>query len=312
MRPETAARPPRRPTTVPRDSTRGRTPRGAAATAPAERIHKVLARAGLGSRRAIERWISEGRVTVNGRPARIGESVAPGQKIAVDGKPISAGARFAPRARVILYHKPEGEICTRQDPEGRPTVFDRLPVLRNARWVSVGRLDINSGGLILFTTDGELANRLMHPSTGIEREYAVRVLGTVSEAMISQLQEGVELEDGPARFDSVVAAGGQGVNRWYHVTLKEGRKREVRRLFEAVGMTVSRLMRVRYGPVAMPPGLRQRQWRDLEGEDLVALYEVAGLTPPRIRAPTRPARGRRTAPVGQGRKPSEPRGRRQR
>ncbi len=280
---------PPRPTAARKGSAR------APSAAASERIHKVLARAGLGSRRAIERWIEEGRVTVDGRPARIGESIAPGQKIAVDGKAVSAGASFAPRPRVILYHKPEGEICTRQDPEGRPTVFDHLPVLRNARWVSVGRLDINSGGLILFTTDGELANRLMHPSTGIEREYAVRVLGSVNEATIARLKDGIELEDGPAHFDSVEAAGGEGANRWYHVTLKEGRKREVRRLWEAVGVTVSRLMRVRYGPVLMPPGLRQRQWRELEDEDLATLYEFTGLKAPVSARPKRKPAVRRGA-----------------
>ncbi len=212
----------------------------------------------------MERWIAEGRILVDGAPAGLGDRVRPGQEIRVDGQPLSTGALHGARRRILLYNKPEGEICTASDPEGRPTIFDRLPALRNGRWIAVGRLDINTQGLILVTTDGELANRLMHPSSGIEREYAVRVLGAVEKGMLDRLQGGIDLDDGPAHFDSITDAGGEGANHWYHVTLKEGRNREVRRLWEAVGVRVSRLIRVRYGPVALPRGLRPGRWEDMD------------------------------------------------
>jgi 23S rRNA pseudouridine2605 synthase len=244
-----------------------------------EKLQKVLARAGLASRREIERWIAQGRLTVNGAPAHLGQRVGPENRIALDGWPVPL-ERLAPRGRVLVYHKPEGELCTRRDPQGRPTVFDRLPPLRAGRWILVGRLDVNSSGLLLVTDDGELAHRLMHPSSGIEREYAVRVFGEVPPQALARLTEGVRLEDGPARFESVRFAGGSGANRWYHVVIKEGRQREVRRLWEAVGAQVSRLIRVRYGPVVLPRGLRQGQYRVLEGETLAALYRAAGLLPP--------------------------------
>ena len=244
-----------------------------------EKLQKVLARAGLGSRRELELWIEDGRVTVNGAVAKIGDRVLPEQDIRVDGQPLSASARHGTRRRVILYSKPEGQVCTMADPEGRPTVFDRLPVLRGARWIVIGRLDFNTQGLLLFTTDGELANKLMHPSSQIEREYAVRVLGNVDADMLTRLRAGVPLDDGPAHFDDIRDAGGEGANHWYHVTLKEGRNREVRRLWEAVGVKVSRLIRVRFGPVTLPRMLRPGRWEEMDKEVMTALIESVGLAP---------------------------------
>jgi 23S rRNA pseudouridine2605 synthase len=262
-----------------------------------ERLQKVLARAGYGSRREIERLIAAGRLDINGHAATLGESVEPTDHISLDGKrlPVSV-SQDAPR-RVLLYHKPEGEICTRSDPEGRQTVFERLPKLRTSRWVSIGRLDINSAGLLLLTTDGDLAHRLMHPSTGVEREYAVRVLGTVTDEQLSRLREGVELDDGPARFSAIVDAGGQGANRWYHVVITEGRHREVRRLWESQGLAVSRLIRVRYGPVTLPRGLRPGKWVDLDEEQLTELCVTAGLVVPPKKSKT-PTKTRRKTPTG--------------
>lgn len=252
----------------------------------------MLARVGLASRRELERWIEEGRITVDGAAAKLGDRVVPGQDVRVDGQPLAAGAQHVQKRRIILYHKPEGQICTTSDPEGRPTVFDHLPVLRHARWIVVGRLDFNTQGLLIFTTDGELAKRLMHPSSEIEREYAVRVLGEVSREMLQRLHAGVELDDGPARFDSIVDAGGEGANHWYHVTLKEGRNREVRRLWEAVGGKVSRLIRVRFGPVSLPRMLRPGRWADLDAETAAALLESVGLKPEPARVVARPPAGK--------------------
>ncbi len=259
----------------------GRPPKPSRPCVP-EKLQKVLARAGLGSRRQIERWIEEGRLTVDGKPAHLGQRVGPQSRIALDGR-IVPFERLAPRARVLIYHKPVGELCTRSDPKGRPTVFERLPSLRAGRWITVGRLDVNSSGLLLVTDDGELANRLMHPSSGIEREYAVRVFGEVDEAAIKRLTEGMTLEDGPARFESVRFSGGSHANRWYHVVLREGRKREVRRLWEALGAQVSRLIRVRYGPVVLPRRLRPGKWQALDPLSVSALYALAGLVPPKPR-----------------------------
>lgn len=241
-----------------------------------EKLQKVLARAGVGSRRQMERWIEQGRVLVDGRRADIGDRVESHQVVRVDGRVASTG-KTTGQCRVLLYHKPEGEVCTRSDPAGRPTVFDRLPRLRQGRWITVGRLDINSAGLLLLTTDGELANRLMHPSTGLEREYAVRVLGKVDEHALRRLRTGVELNDGPARFEAIRDQGGEGANHWYHVTLKEGRKREVRGLWQAVGAMVSRLMRVRYGPIILPRSVRAGHWRELDHAAITDLRLAAGL-----------------------------------
>ncbi|ADE16595.1 RNA-binding S4 domain protein [Nitrosococcus halophilus Nc 4] len=262
----------------------------------AERLQKILARGGLGSRREIEAWIKAGRVRVNGVPAQLGDKVSVKDRVTIDGRPISPKRLQPPSSQVIIYHKPAGEVCSRKDPEGRPNVFQSLPRPQQGRWISVGRLDINTSGLLLLTTDGELANRLMHPSTQVEREYAVRVLGTVAEDVIERLQGGVTLEDGLARFEQILDAGGEGANHWYHVILREGRNREVRRLWESQGVRVSRLIRIRFGPIRLPPGLRLGRWRFLERPELKALLEAAGMEPrPTQSRPSSQRRG------GQGR-----------
>lgn len=244
-----------------------------------EKLQKVLARFGLGSRRRMEEWIAAGRVSVNGLVAKLGDRVCGTDRLAVDGEPLRVPGWVRPRLRVLRYHKPVGELTTRQDPQGRPTVFDRLPRLRGSRWIAVGRLDYNTEGLLLLTNDGDLANALMHPRAEVEREYAVRVLGEVNDEQRQQLLAGVELDDGSAHFLSLQEAGGEGANRWYHVTLAEGRNREVRRLFEAVGLTVSRLLRVRYGIIGMPRHLKVGYFEDLPEEELAALLETVGMTP---------------------------------
>lgn len=259
--------------------------------AEGEKLQKVLAHAGLGSRREMERWIEEGRVSIDGKIASLGVRVLDHQTIRVDGNIIRSDRR-SPRQRIIAYNKPEGEICTRSDPKGRPTVFQSLPGLRNGRWVSIGRLDVNTGGLLLFTTDGELANRLMHPRYEVEREYAVRVHGEVDQAMLQRLRKGVELDDGMASFNSISDRGGEGTNHWYHVTLNEGRNREVRRLWESQGVQVSRLARVRFGPVNLSRQLRQGRWKDLEATDRNALYGMVGLKPDALRKPVKQSRRR--------------------
>lgn len=245
--------------------------------AAGEKLQKVLARAGLGSRREMERWIETGRVTVDGRVASIGDRVDERARLGVDGKPLEVAP--AGQTRCILYHKPPGEVCTRDDPEGRRTVFQRLPPLKTGRWISIGRLDYNTSGLLLFTTDGELANALMHPSSNIEREYLVRVMGDVHEDILQRMLEGVMLEDGVARFSDIQEGGGEkdGANRWFYVVIMEGRNREVRRLWESQGLTVSRLKRVRYGDVFIPPRVKQGQWQELEKKEIKALYSMAGL-----------------------------------
>ena len=245
----------------------------------AERIQKVLARAGLGSRRQIEGWITEGRIAVNGKRAVLGDKAGPKDRLELDGKPLLLNATPDQPSRVLAYHKPAGEICTRSDPEGRPTVFQSLPRLQDARWISVGRLDFNTAGLLLFTNDGELAHALMHPSREIEREYAVRVRGKANEERLTQLLKGVELEDGPARFLKITDAGGEGSNHWYHVILAEGRNREVRRLWEAVGIEVSRLIRVRFGPCELPRERRTGEHWDLTPPEIDRLRVLAGLKP---------------------------------
>lgn len=242
-----------------------------------EKLQKVLARAGFGSRREMESWIKAGRIKVNGIIASLGDRVDSKDKITVDGKKLSANTAKAITQTVLIYNKPIGEICSRKDPEGRPSVFDKLPRLQHARWVAVGRLDINTSGLLLFTTDGELANKLMHPSTQLEREYAVRVNGKVSQEMIQSMHKGVLLEDGIAKFSDIQFFSGEGVNQWYHVVITEGRNREVRRLWESQGVQVSRLKRVRYGNVFIPSVIKVGQFRELPASEVKDLYKLAGL-----------------------------------
>jgi 23S rRNA pseudouridine2605 synthase len=239
------------------------------------KLHKVLAQAGLGSRLEMEQLIMEGRISVNNEPAHIGQRIQFGDSIKVNGKPIKV--RIAPPpARVIAYHKPVGEVVTHDDPQNRPTVFRKLPKLPQGKWQSVGRLDLNTEGLLLFTNSGELANRLMHPRFGLEREYAVRVLGALSSEERQRLLEGVDLEDGKAQFGSIDEGGGEGSNVWYRITINEGRNREVRRLFEAVGHAVSRLIRIRYGAMVLPRGLKRGSWMELDERDIDALTRAAG------------------------------------
>ena len=226
------------------------------------RLQKLLAQAGFGSRREIEEWITAGRLTLNGRPAQLGNRATPADRIELDGKPVAFEAA-TDGVRVLAYHKPEGEMVSRSDPQGRPTVFANLPKITGAKWMSIGRLDFNTSGLLLFTNSGELAHGQMHPSFAVEREYAVRVFGGLSDEDIGRLLEGVALGDARAAFDKVAQAGGEGSNRWYRVTLREGRNREVRRLIEALGKQVSRLMRLRYGTVRLPEDLKPGEWREL-------------------------------------------------
>jgi len=242
-----------------------------------EKLQKVLARAGHGSRREMEAWIAAGRISINGEIASLGDRVEADVKIRIDGRAVSIKSADELICRVIAYHKPEGEICSRKDPEGRPTVFDRLPKTRDSRWVAVGRLDINTSGLLLFTSDGELANRLMHPSHEVEREYAVRTFGEVSDACIQNLRMGVTLEDGLANFDKIKAAGGEGMNKWWHVSLSEGRNREVRRLWESQQVQVSRLIRIRYGKIELPKSLPRGGWIELSIEEVNYLLATAGM-----------------------------------
>ena len=246
-------------------------------TSSPERLHKVLARAGIGSRRRIEEWIKAGRVNINGRTATVGERVSVSDHITLDGKRINLNASMPSRMRVLAYYKPAGELTTREDPEGRHTVFDNLPGIRKGRWIAVGRLDLNTSGLLLFTNNGELANRLMHPSSEVEREYAVRILGGVNDVMINNMLSGVELEDGTARLKQVTDAGGTGANHWYRVVILEGRNREVRRLFESQGIKVSRLIRVRFGCYSLPKHKRQGQYWELNKQEVDSLFEIAAL-----------------------------------
>lgn len=253
-----------------------------------ERLHKLLANSGLGSRREMEELIAAGRIIVNGAPAQIGQTVSPGDRIKVNGKLVPV--RFSDRLpRVILYHKPEGEIVSRNDPEHRPNVFTALPRMSAGRWVAVGRLDFNTSGLLLLTTSGDLANRLMHPRYQLVREYAVRILGELPDEVRRSLLDGIELDDGPAKFASFQEAGGEGANRWYRVSLYEGRNREVRRMFEAVGVVVSRLIRVRYGPFVLPPNLKRGQVHELPEAEVRRLLAEFGMAPaPSTRPPRRP------------------------
>lgn len=255
-----------------------------------EKLQKVLARAGFGSRRELEQWIKQGRVKINGEVATIGDRVHKTDAILVDGKKVNPNSAVAEMQRVLLYNKPEDEICSRKDPEGRRTVFDKLPKITHGRWVAIGRLDINTSGLLLFTTDGELANRLMHPSSNIDREYAVRVMGDISEEVIRNLTKGVMIDDHLCRFTDVQFFAGEGANRWYHVVLMEGRNREVRQLWESQGIRVSRLKRVRYGPIFIPSKVKRGEFYELPRDEMGLLYKAVNLplgAKPRKAAPAR-------------------------
>jgi 23S rRNA pseudouridine2605 synthase len=245
----------------------------------APKLHKVLADAGMGSRRDMEELIIAGRVSVNGEPAHIGQRILPTDQVRINGKPIKRKLPNKP-PRVLLYHKPTGEIVSHADPDGRPSVFDRLPPMKTAKWLAVGRLDFNTEGLLMLTTSGDLANRFMHPRYSVEREYAVRVVGELTEGNRQKLLKGIELEDGPANFLRIRDGGGEGTNHWYHVALAEGRNREVRRMFEAVGLMVSRLIRTRHGPIDLPRGLKRGRWEELEDNQVRALMASVGLKAP--------------------------------
>jgi 23S rRNA pseudouridine2605 synthase len=244
------------------------------------RLQKLLAAAGIGSRRQVEEWIVQGRLTVGGRPAKLGDRAGPEEEICLDGRRLDLGPPASTAGQALLYHKPVGEVTTRRDPQGRPTVFDRLPPPRHGRWIVVGRLDVNTSGLLLFTTDGELAHRLMHPSSRIEREYLVRLRGRPTPEVVRRLLRGVPLDDGPAAFDRIreepAPEGKAARNASYRVVLHEGRNREVRRLWEAVGCEVSRLLRIRYGPIELPRELRPGAWRLLEERLIARLAAAAG------------------------------------
>lgn len=237
----------------------------------------MLARAGVGSRREIERWMEEGKLTVNGDRIQPGYHLKPGDHLQINGRVVRWEKYAEQPTRVLVYHKPVGELVTRRDPEGRPVIFTQLPRLAVGRWIAVGRLDINTSGLILVTNNGELANRLMHPSRQVEREYAVRILGEVGDDMIERLQTGVELEDGPAHFEEVKFHAGEGANKWFYVTVRQGRNRLVRRLWESQGVKVSRLIRVRYGDVTLPERVRAHSFYELEAKELQALLESVDL-----------------------------------
>ncbi|WP_374412133.1 pseudouridine synthase [Hydrogenophaga sp.] len=256
------------------------------------KLHKVLAQAGLGSRLEMEQLILEGRISVNGEPAHIGQRIQYGDSIKINGKPVRV--RIAPPPpRVLAYHKPAGEVVSHDDPQNRPTVFRRLPRLQSGKWQSVGRLDLNTEGLLLFTSSGELANRLMHPRFGLQREYAVRVLGVLSNEEKQRLLAGVQLDDGMAQFASIEDGGGEGANCWYRVTIGEGRNREVRRMFEAVGHAVSRLIRIRYGAMVLPRGLRRGAWLELDQRDIDRLTSAAGMVTRQAEPQARPSTGGR-------------------
>ncbi len=252
-----------------------------------ERIQKMLAYAGFGSRREIEGWIRDGLVKINGTTAKLGDRMKGDELVHLKGKKVNIAKRLDAPTRVLLYYKPSGEVVTRRDPEGRAVIFTQLPKLDIGRWIAVGRLDINTQGLLLVTNNGELANRLMHPSQHVEREYAVRVFGKVTEEILQTLQSGVELSDGEAHFDLIDPAGGEGANTWFRVVVTEGRNRVVRRLWESQGIAVSRLMRVRYGPVVLPERLKARMFYELDEKEMAALLEFAGIKPDKNRQPQR-------------------------
>ena len=253
--------------------------------AAGERIQKVLARGGIASRREIERWIGEGRLSVNGTKVTLGLKLKSGDQVQINGRVINWEKYGEQPTRVLVYNKPTGEVVTRRDPQGRPVVFSKLPKLEVGRWISVGRLDINTSGLLLLTNNGELANRLMHPSLEVDREYAVRILGEVPDAMIELLKSGVELEDGKAHFNDLRFFSGEGANKWFHVVVKEGRNRLVRRLWESQGVTVSRLMRVRYGPAVLPTNVRAKDVYELNTKELEIMMDFVGMKPEKTLKP---------------------------
>ena len=264
-----------------------------------QRLHKVLASCGFGSRRAMEEMILAGRITVNREPADVGQKVSPGDEVRINGELVKV--RFAePRARILMYHKPAGEIVTRDDPEGRPTVFGRLPNIGNGKWIAIGRLDFNTEGLLLFTNSGELANKMMHPRYEVEREYAVRVMGLLTPEQERSLTTGIELDDGLGRVEKLSDGGGEGANHWYHIVIKEGRNREVRRLFEALGLTVSRLIRTRYGTIAMPSQVKRGQTLELTPDEVGAVLAAAGMRAT-VSAAQGPGGRPRGQPQGRGR-----------
>ncbi|MDH4115109.1 MAG: rRNA pseudouridine synthase [Burkholderiaceae bacterium] len=299
---------------------RGRKAAKQAQLAQSEKLHKVLADAGIGSRRDMEELIIAGRVSVNGEPAHIGQRVLATDQVRVNGKPLPRKPPGRP-PRVLLYHKPAGEIVTQDDPGARPTVFEKLPKVSGGRWVAVGRLDLNTEGLLIFTTSGELANRLMHPRYEVEREYAVRLLGELTEEQRSRLLEGVELEDGPAKFSKIEDAGGLGANHWVRVVISEGRNREVRRIFEAVGLTVSRLIRIRFGAIQLPRSVGRGRYFELAPEWVQAWIHDLGIGIDEVRQRGNggqphqgkgrgkgPGKGGQGRPQGQGRGPGQGRG----
>ncbi len=245
------------------------------ATTPTLKLQKLLAQKGLGSRREMETWIAAGKITVNDKTAVLGDRVSTEDVVRI-GKRVIRLNRTDGLPKVLLYHKPEGEIVSRNDPEGRPSVFEKLPHLRSSKWIAIGRLDFNTSGLLIFTTDGVLANRLMHPRFEVEREYAVRILGKLTPEQMTKLTTGVELPDGRAAFSYLAEQGGEGINHWYRVILKEGKNREVRRMFEAIGLTVSRLMRVRFGPINLPPRLKRGQWLEMDEKEIQRLLSLIG------------------------------------
>lgn len=238
-----------------------------------EKIQKILAHAGVGSRRQVEGWLKQGRISLNGRIAKLGDRMTYHDKICVDGREIKLIKSQNQQIRVLLYHKPEGELCTRNDPEGRPTIFERLPFIRNSRWINIGRLDFNTSGLLLITNNGEFANQLMHPRSQIEREYAVRIRGELTNDGMKKLHHGISLEDGLGRFEQISDAGGSGSNHWYHVIVKEGRNRFVRRMLEALGYSISRLIRIRFGKVYLPSHLRRGKYLELTTDEVSELVQ---------------------------------------
>ncbi len=270
-----------------------------------ERLHKMLAQAGLGSRREMEELILAGKVTVNGVVAQVGAQVEETDLVKVNGRMVRFRMASA-LPKILLYHKPEGEIVSRDDPEQRETVFDVLPQVRGGKWIAVGRLDYNTGGLLIFTTSGELANRLMHPRFEVEREYAIRLRGELTQDQLRQLKQGVEMEDGPAHFESLVDQGGEGSNHWYRGVLKEGRNREVRRMFEIMGLTVSRLIRVRFGMLSLPPRVKRGRWLELEPDQVSAVLKWAGIVLPQAPTTEELRRSRPVIKDSAERKRSEP------